>query len=96
MASFEDHCEESRKKFSDAFKEVHLWLDEFAGSEEYGYRHRKKRHHEEGIKEVIRLFGSVAGVVARQHITTDLKEEGWTEEDPFPKDEKHYVKMGLY
>jgi hypothetical protein len=25
-----------------------------------------------------------------------LKEEGWTERDPFPQDEAHYVKMGLF
>ena len=37
-----------------------------------------------------------AGPVARQHIITDLKEEGWTEDDPFPRDEEHYVKMGLF
>lgn len=59
-------------------------------------RHRKKRHHEEGIRQVVELFGEMAGKVARQHIISDLKEEGWTEQDHFPVDERDYVKMGLF
>jgi hypothetical protein len=54
------------------------------------------RHHEAGIQEAIRLFGEKAGQAARQHIISDLKEEGWTGNDPFPKDEEHYVTMGLF
>ena len=84
------------KIFGEKFEEVHLWLDEFAGSEEYGYRHRKKRHHEKGIEEAIRLFGERAGDAARQHIISDLKEEGWSEKDRFPNDEEDYVRMGLF
>jgi hypothetical protein len=42
------------------------------------------------------LFGEAAGPVARQHIITDLKEEGWTEADHFPTDEQDDVKMGLF
>jgi len=38
----------------------HPWLDAFAGIEEYGFRHRKKRHHQQRIKEVVRLFGEEA------------------------------------
>ncbi len=37
------------------------------------------RHHLEGIKRVVELFGEEAGKAARQHIINDLKEEGWTE-----------------
>jgi len=59
-------------------------------------RHRKVRHHEEGIRRVIALFGEEASRAARQHIISDLKEEGWTENDPFPHDQEHYVKMGLF
>ncbi len=43
-----------------------------------------------------RLFGEAAGPVARQHIISDLKTEGWTEEDPFPKNQRHYWAMGLF
>jgi len=96
MSSFEKHCQESIELFGAAYEEVHLWLDEFQGTPELGFRHRRKRHHEAGIKEAVKIFGEDAGPVARQHIISDLKEEGWTESDPFPKDEEHYVKMGLF
>lgn len=96
MSKFEEHCKESIELFGEAYEEVHLWLDEFHGTERYTMRHRRVRHHETGIKEVIRLFGDKAGEVARQHIISDLMEEGWTKSDPFPLDEDHYVKMGLY
>ena len=43
-----------------------------------GARHRRKRHHEAGIEQAIQLFGEEAGNAARQHIISDLKEEGWT------------------
>lgn len=78
------------------YDEVHKWLDEFASKAGIGMRHRRYRHHQTGIDEVIKLFGKEAGEDARRHIITDLKLEGWTEDDPFPKDEQHYVKMGLF
>jgi hypothetical protein len=59
-------------------------------------RHRRVRHHEAGIREARALFGEVAGEVARQHIVADLKEEGWTEGDPFPQDEEDFVKIGFF
>jgi len=59
-------------------------------------RHRRVRHHEAGVKQAINIFGEVGGKVARQYIISDLKEEGWTEQDHFPEDEKDYVKMGLF
>ena len=96
MARFEAHCEESIRLFGQRYEEVHRWLDAFAGTKEYGFRHRKKRHHAAGIREAIALFGETAGPVARQHIITDLQDEGWTEADHFPKDEQDYIKMGLF
>ena len=96
MSSFETHCEESVKIFGNPFKEVHYWLDEFAGAPRIGMKHRKKRHHEAGIQQAIKIFGEIGGQVARQHIISDLKEEGWTEQDHFPKDEEDYVRMGLF
>ena len=94
--TFEQHCEESKRLFGDRYEEVHRRLDEFMGKPGYGMRHRKKRHHEEGIQQAVEIFGEEAGKAARQHIISDLKEEGWGEKDPFPKDEEHYVKMGLF
>ena len=96
MSKFEDHCRETVELFGAPYEEVHLWLDEFSGSEKYKMRHRRVRHHEAGIREAVKLFGETAGKVARRHIMSDLKEEGWTESDPFPHDEAHYVKMGLF
>ena len=96
MSKFEDHCRESVKLFGKPYDEVHLWLDEFHDDERYKMRHRRVRHHEAGIREAIRLLGQEAGAVAKQHIISDLKEEGWTESDPFPLDESHYMKMGLF
>ncbi len=96
MPSFAEHCAESLKTFGKDYAEVHLWLDEFAGTAGYGFRHRKKRHHEAGIRQVAELFGSAAVLAARQHIIADLKQEGWTEKDRFPRDEADWVKMGLF
>lgn len=94
--TFEKHCEESDDLFGERFEEVHCWLDAFQGTPKYRMRHRRKRHHEEGIRQVVELFGRKAGEAARRHILSDLMEEGWNEKDPFPEDEEHYVKMGLF
>ena len=96
MSKLEDHCAQSLGLFGKDFERLHRWLDELAGSERYGMRHRRVRHHEAGIEEAVRLFGEEVRPVARQHIIADLKEEGWTEIDPFPRDEMHYVRMGLF
>ncbi|MBL9179524.1 MAG: hypothetical protein JNM65_15785 [Verrucomicrobiaceae bacterium] len=96
MAAFEQHCAEALQHFGKPFSEVHLWLDEFAGKPPYGTRHRKKRHHLAGIEDVRNLWGDEAAEAARQHIVTDLKLEGWRESDPFPRDEGHYQRMGLF
>jgi hypothetical protein len=96
MSTFEKHCEESIRLFGQPFEEVHRWLDKFQGTPKYGMRHRRVRHHEAGIQEAIRIFGEKAGLVARQHIISDLKEEGWTENDLFPKDERDYIKIGFF
>ena len=94
---FEDHCKQSEDLFGKSYEEVHSWLDEFQMAPGIGMKHRRFRHHEAGIKEAIKQFGNEAEKVARQHVISDLMEEGWKEnEHPFPKDEEHYVKMGLY
>ncbi len=93
---YEEHCQECTLKLGKPFGEVHRWLDAYAGTRQYGMRHRRKRHHQAGLREVRHLFGEAAVEAARLHILSDLKEEGWKEDDPFPRDENHYVKMGLY
>lgn len=92
----EEHYQESIRLFGQPFQEVHQWLDEFADTLECRMRHRKKRHHLKGIEEVRLKWGDLAADVARQHIISDLKMEGWSERDHFPKDEADYVKMGLF
>ena len=94
--TFEEHCQESIRLFGKPYEEIHHWLDAFAGTPEYGFRHRRKRHHAEGLREVVRLFGLEAEDVARQHIISDLTQEGWTEKDRFPGDEADYMRMGLF
>jgi hypothetical protein len=96
MPLLADHCAECEQVLGKSFIDVHIWLDQYAFTPEYGMRHRRVRHHEVGIREAMKLFGDDAGEAARLHILADLKMFGWTEKDPFPRDEKHYVKMGLF
>jgi hypothetical protein len=97
MPSFETHCAQATATFGKSHEEVHLWLDEFAGTSPYGSRHRRARHHLAGIEQVRAQWGDEAADVARQHILADLTSEGWRESrDPFPKDEADFVKMGLW
>jgi hypothetical protein len=91
-----EHMAESLTLFGAPFEEVHRWLDEFAGTPLCRMRHRQKRHHLKGIEEVRARWGDLAAAVARQHIISDLKLEGWTEIDRLPKDEADYVRMGLF
>ena len=93
---FEDHCEESIKLFGEAFEEVHLWLDEFYGTEKYKTRHRRVRHHLAGIEEIRKMFGDRAAEAARQHIISDLKLDGWTDKDRFPVNEADFVSMHFW
>ncbi len=87
----EEHEKESLEIFGKPYTEIHLWLDEFAGTAEWG-----RRHHQEGLREAEKLFGWDATLAARLHIMSDLKEEGWKESDRFPEDEADYARMGLF
>ncbi len=71
-----------------------MWLDALAGVRGFAFRHRRERHHEAGLDKVRRIFGEDAVKAARQHIITDLKMVGWTEKDPFPRDENDYEDNG--
>jgi hypothetical protein len=96
MPSLTEHCGETKAVLGNPFEEVHRWLDEFAGQPSHGMRHRKLRHHLAGIEQVRKLWGDQAAEAARLHIIADLKQEGWTEDQPFPRDEQHYKGMGLF
>jgi len=60
---FQEHCEESTRLFGKPFEEVHLWLDEYA-STPLGAKHRRRRHHDERVSRVVRLFGEEAAMAA--------------------------------
>ena len=94
--TFEKHCDEAHNTWGEPFEQVHHWLDEFAGQPPWGSRHRKFRHHLAGVSEVRARWGEVAAQAALQHIEADLRQEGWKTGDPFPKDERDYVRMGFW
>lgn len=89
-----EHEKDCLAKLGSPFTEVHQWLDDFAGTPGYGMKHRRKRHHQVGIEEVRRLFEDRAAEAARIHIEADLQQEGYAGE--IPRDEAHYVSIGLY
>ncbi len=91
-----EHEYMAEQTFGKPWTEVHQWLDEFMGTEKYKTRHRRVRHHLEGIEQARKLFGNEGAEVAMQHILADLKLDGWKESDPFPKNEKHFVEMRLW
>ncbi len=95
--TFQEHCKETSILFGKPYEEFHRWLDEFQKSPGIGMKHRRFRHHEAGIREIVKVFGKEAGEAARRHIISDLKQEGWNEkEHPFPRGEDHYLEMGIY
>ena len=44
------------------------------------------------IRQRLRVFRKPSGL----HIIADLKQEGWTEDQPFPRNEQRYQRMGLF
>lgn len=92
-----EHMRECLEKLGKSHREVHLWLDEFFHDPRYGTKHRRKRHHEEGIRIVKEKWGDEASEAARLHIISDLKQEGFDPaKDPLPGDEKDYNRMGFW
>jgi len=96
MPSFETHCTATKELLGESLEAVHLWLDELAGKPPYGMKHRRVRHHAAGVEEIRKMYGDKAAQAAKLHIEMDLMEEGWTRNDPFPRDEAHYRSMGLF
>lgn len=70
---FKEHCLESELTFGKKYEEVHLWLDEFAKNYSFSdkYKHRKFRHHKEGVEQARQIFGDIGALVAEQHIRSD-------------------------
>lgn len=71
--NLEEHCKRSENLFGDRHEEVHLWLDEYAKnySNSEKYKHRKYRHHQEGVEEARKIFGDLGAKVAEDHIRAD-------------------------
>lgn len=100
------HCQHSIELFGKPFEEVHLWLDEFQKDPLYKSRHRRKRHHKQGIEQVRELFGEGASLAATQHIIDDIASEDAalrklcpTYKDfshLIPENEENYVKRGYW
>ena len=55
--TLKEHCAECLRILGNEYREVHVWLDEFAGHPTYNMRHRRLRLHEAGIKETVTLRG---------------------------------------
>lgn len=90
----EEHMKEANTIFGKPYKEVHLWLDAYY--KKLGIFHRRKRHHLKGVEKVFQKWGEEAALAARQHIESDLKDDGWdSKKAPFPINEQHYISMGF-
>jgi len=74
MAKIKTHCEDCEKVLGKPFLEVHEWMDHYAkkySPKLYLEKHRQFRHHAEGIKKAIELFGYYGGQAAKLHIIRD-------------------------
>ena len=67
---FQLHSESSKKKYGEAYLEVHEFLDQY--SEKFEGEHRKVYHHRKGIQIVKDKFGAEAVKIAEEHIKEDL------------------------
>jgi len=78
MAELEEHCRDCLASLGSEFREVNIWLDEFAPT--MGFHHRVMRHHIDGVEEVRRLWGDKAAKAAEIHIKKDCYGEIPTKE----------------
>jgi hypothetical protein len=70
--------------------------DDFAGKPPCRIRQRKLGHHQAGFEEERKTWGDETAQAAKQHILSDLKMESRTEDQPLPRNQEHYVRMGLF
>jgi hypothetical protein len=71
MASLHQHMEDCQRFLGSQHEGVHRWLDEFFATA--GAKHRKFRHHREGIREARGLFGEDGARAATVHILRDCR-----------------------
>ena len=73
MATFQEHCEDCIRTIGSPFPHVHKWLDEHFGQDGYpGNKHRRIRHHKEGVEEARAQWGELAAKAAEIHIKADM------------------------
>ena len=68
-----EHCKECKDKLGKPYKEVHMFLDQFASK--YGWSHRRILHHDYGIELVRFFFGELEAKAAELHIRSDCNGE---------------------
>jgi len=71
MASLRQHMEDCQRLLGQPHEEVHRWIDEFYSSA--GAKHRRFRHHWDGVKEAGQLFGEEGAKAAIVHILRDCR-----------------------
>lgn len=74
MASIKTHMEDCEYFLGKEFKEVHVWLDEYASKfppHLYFEYHRGFRHNRKGVFKVKEKFGFYAEIAAKIHIIRD-------------------------
>lgn len=77
MARLKTHKEDCMRLLGEEFEEVHLWLDEFARvwkPEKYLEYHRQFRHNQEGLDDIVELFGERGLLAAKIHFIRDTEE----------------------
>jgi hypothetical protein len=71
MASLRQHMDDCQRLLGQPHEEVHRWIDEFYSSA--GAKHRRFRHHWDGVKEAEQLFGEEGAKAAIIHILRDCR-----------------------
>ncbi|HTS35342.1 MAG TPA: hypothetical protein VMH04_06700 [Candidatus Solibacter sp.] len=71
MASLRQHMDDCQRFLGEPYEKVHRWIDEFYT--QAGPKHRRFRHHWEGVGEVEKLFGPEAAKAAIVHILRDCR-----------------------
>ena len=72
MADLNIHKSDCLIMLGEAFKDVHLQLDRFAGSDNPDLSHREKVHNWKGVVEILAQHGTQAAIAAIIHILRDI------------------------
>lgn len=95
---FEAHCALCQQLLGDPCEEVNLWIDELAwvdrgacAPKQFNPKHRRYRHHREGIEEARARWGELGAKAATLHVMADL---GLKDPNDIPRDEADFVLRG--